>query len=184
MVDTGYITQDMVGMTDDQRFAEFALGQAAMTISGPWAVKLLKEKNPRLELGLFPFPGTTPDRTYTIGAINVGLAISAQAKNRAAAEAFINFVGSKEGLAIYQKITGNFLGAPNIAYTIDPEMEPIRPFAEQGRFGFPPIIWTYLSTLGPMLSKGTSEIVLGTKTPEQLVQELDAKQAELMASEK
>ena len=67
-------------------------------------------KIPDLDLGIFPFVGTTPESDYTVGAVNVGLAISAQAQNPAAAEAFINFVGSAEGLTIYQSITGNFLG--------------------------------------------------------------------------
>ena len=48
MVDTGYISQDMVALTDDQRMTEFATGEAAMTISGPWAVNGILEKNPDL----------------------------------------------------------------------------------------------------------------------------------------
>lgn len=183
MVDTGYISLDMVGLTDDQRFAEFASGEAAMTISGPWAVNGIREKNPDLDLGLFPFRGSTPERDNTVGAVNVGLSISSKAQNPAAAEAFVNFVGSPEGLAIYQGITGNFIGATDIDYEIDPVMKPIKPFAEQGRFGFPPIVWTYSPTLYPMMTKGIQEIVLGTKTPEQLVEELDAKQVELAGSE-
>ncbi len=179
MVDTGYISQDMVGLTDDQRFNEFATGEAAMTISGPWAVAGIKQKNPDLDLGLFPFVGTTADRAYTVGAVNVGFAVSSQAKNKAAAEAFISFVGSAEGLTIYQTITGNFIGAENISYKIDPVMEPIRPFATDGKFGFPPIVWTYSTTIAPMLGKGIQEIVLGTLTTADLVKQLDDKQTEL-----
>ncbi len=182
-MDTGYIAQDVVALTDDQRFNEFATGQAAMTISGPWAVNPIKEKNPELDLGIFPFRGTTEDRDYTIGAVNVGLAISSQAKNPEAAKAFIEFLGTPEGLGVYQKITGNFIGAEGIEFTIDPVMEPIRPYAEAGKFGFPPIVWTHGATLAPMLTKGMHEIILGSKTPEQLVEELDAKQAELSANE-
>ena len=181
LVDTGYISQDTVGLTDDQRFTEFATGEAAMTISGPWAVNGILEKNPDLELGLFPFVGSTPDRAYTVGAVNVGLAISATAQNPAAAEAFINFVGSPEGLAIYQQITGNFIGA-EIEYEINPVMEPIRPLAENGQFAFPPVFWTYSNTLAPSLIRGTQEIILGTVTPEELVQQLDEQQVELVAS--
>ncbi len=184
MVDTGYISQDMVGLTDDQRFNEFTTGQAAMTISGPWAVSSIKQKAPDMELGLFPFVGTTPDRNWTVGAVNVALATTPKAKNSAAALAFISYVGSPEGLAIYQKITGNFIASKDVKYTIDPVMEPIRANAESGKFAFPPIVWTYTNTLAPMLVKGVQEIVLGTTTPEQLVKDLDAKQAELASSEK
>jgi raffinose/stachyose/melibiose transport system substrate-binding protein len=182
MVDTGYISLDMVGLTDDQRMTEFATGEAAMTISGPWAVSGLMDKNPDLDLGIFPFVGTEPDNAYTVGAVNVGVAISAQAQNQAAAEAFINFLGSDDGLKIYQSITGNFLGTENVDYTINPVMEPMRTFAANGKFAFPPVFWTNTGTLADMLVKGTQEIVLGVTTPEELVAELDAKQAELSGS--
>lgn len=183
LVDTGYIGQDVVALTDDQRFNEFATGEAAMTISGPWAVNPIKEKNPDLDLGIFPFRGSTEDRTYTVGAVNVGLAVAAEAKNPEAARAFIDFLGTPEGLKIYQQITGNFLGVEGVDFEINPVMEPIRPYAESGKFGFPPIVWTNGSTLAPMLTKGMHEIILGSKTPEQLIEELDARQAELHASE-
>jgi raffinose/stachyose/melibiose transport system substrate-binding protein len=181
-VDTGYVTQDMVGLTDDQRMGDFATGKAAMTISGPWAVATFKQKNPNLNFGLFPFVGSTADKNYTVGAVNVGLSISSKTQNKPAAEAFVNFVGTPEGLSIYQKITGNFLGVPGIPYSIDPVMEPIRPYAENGKFAFAPIDWTYTATLAPMFNKGVEQIVLGTTTPDQLVKDLDAKQKELAGS--
>ena len=133
-------------------------------------------------MGIFPFVGTTPDRDYTVGAVNVGLAISAQAQNPAAAEAFINFLGSEEGLKIYQSMTGNFLGVKDVSYTLNPVMEPMRAFAESGKFAFPPVFWTNTGTLADMMVKGLQEVVLGTLTPEDLVQQLDETQAELSSS--
>jgi raffinose/stachyose/melibiose transport system substrate-binding protein len=179
MIDTGYISQDIVGLTDDQRMTEFATGEAAMTISGPWAVAGIMEKNPKIDLGIFPFVGTTADRAYTVGAVNVGLAVSSKAQNSAAAEAFINFLGSTDGLTLYQAITGNFIGVKDVTYKLNPVMEPMRAFAESGKFAFPPVFWTYTGTLSDMILKGTQEIVLGTLTPEDLVKQLDDKQAEL-----
>ena len=184
MIDTGYISQDMAGLSDDQRMSEFASGQAAMTISGPWAIATFKQKNPQINLGLFPFVGSTPDRDYTVGAVNVGLAINPKAQNKAAAEAFINFLGTPQGLTIYQKITGNFLGVPGVPYTIDPIMEAVRPFAVSGKFAYPPIQWSNTGTLADMMVKGVQQIVLGSTTPDQLVKDLDAKQAELSANQK
>lgn len=179
-VDTGYVSQDMAAITDPQRFDEFAVGEAAMTISGPWAIGGMLETNPELDLGIFSYVGTTADREYTIGAVNVGLAISSQAQNPAAAEAFLNFLGSEEGLGIYQSITGNFLGVEGIDYDVHPVMEPMRAVGASGNFAFPPVFWTNLGTLFPMFVKGAQEILLGVLTPEELVAELDAKQAELM----
>ena len=172
----------MAAIDDPQRWDEFAVGEAAMTISGPWAIGGMLETNPELDLGIFPYVGTTADREYTIGAVNVGLAISANAQNPAAAEAFLNFLGSEEGLSIYQSITGNFLGVEGIEYEVHPVMEVMTAIAASGSFAFPPVYWINFGTLNPMIVKGTQEILLGVLTPEELVAELDAKQAELMES--
>lgn len=179
MIDPGYVTQDMVGMSDDQRMTEFATGKAAMTISGPWAISTFKQKNPAINLGIFPFVGSTADKSVTVGAVNVGIAISGTTKNMAAAEAFINFLGQADSLKTYQSITGNFMASTTLDYTVDPVMEPMKAFAQSGKFAFPPIIWTYTATIAPMFEKGTQQIVMGSTTPAQLVASIDAQEADL-----
>ncbi|PXX52007.1 carbohydrate ABC transporter substrate-binding protein (CUT1 family) [Hungatella effluvii] len=179
LVEKGFITKDMVGLSDDQRMDEFSSGQAAMTITGPWAVEGIYSKNPEINMSVFPFV-SADGREISSGALNVGFAVSSGTKNKAAAEAFINYVGSDEGLKIYQGITGNFLGVEGIEYEISPVMEPLRRFAESGNFALPNVNWVYGSTLTPIVEKGLQEIVLGTKTQEELIQELDDKQTELM----
>ena len=179
MIAPGYITQDMVGMSDDQRMSEFATGKAAMTISGPWAISTFKKANPTINLGIFPFVGSTADKSVTVGAVNVGIAISATTKNMAAAEAFMNFLGQADSLKTYQSITGNFMASTTLDYTVDPVMEPMKAFAQSGKFAFPPIIWTYTATIAPLFEKGTQQIVLGTTTPADLVAAIDAQQADL-----
>jgi raffinose/stachyose/melibiose transport system substrate-binding protein len=183
MIDTGYVTKDMAGMSDDERMNEFATGKAAMTISGPWAISGIKKTNPNIDLGIFPFVGSTPDKVYNIGAVNVGIAMSTNPKNAAAAEAFLNFLGSEEGLKLYQAMTGNFMASSTLQYSVDPIMEVMKPIAASGKFAFAPVFWVNTGTLAPMMVKGTQEIVLGTTTPEQLVKDLDAKQAELAAGQ-
>lgn len=182
LYDRGFITQDMVGMSDDQRVSEFSSGDAAMTITGPWAVSTIREKNPDMDMGIFPFAGKNGEQ-ICVGALNVGLAINADSKHKDAAEAFINFLGSDEGLKLYQKFTGNFLVVKGIDYTIDPVLEPLKKFSESGQFAFPVVDWDYTTTLAPMIDKGMQEVVLGVKTPEELVKEVDQKQQELISNE-
>lgn len=178
LVDTGYIGQDAVGTTDDQRMTEFAMGDAAMTISGPWAVATFQEKNPDLDFSIFPYVGSEGE-VLTIGALNVAICMNSAPKNQAAAEAFLTYLGSDEGLLLYQEMTGNFLGVDSVEYEINPVMEPIVECAKTGAFAYPSVTWEYQATLGDMLIKGVQEIILETTTPEELVQALDAKQAEL-----
>lgn len=178
LVDTGYIGQDVVGTTDDQRMTEFAMGDAAMTISGPWAVSGFKEKNPDLDFSIFPYVGTE-GQVLTVGALNVAIAMNAQPQNQAAAEAFLNYLGSEEGMSAYQSMTGNFLGVDTVSYEIDPVLDPIRECAANGQFAYPDVTWEFQATLSDMIKKGVQEIILGTTTPQELVKALDEKETEL-----
>ncbi len=179
MVKTGIISKDMAGMSDDQRFDEFTTGKAAMTISGPWALSTFRQKNPELDFAIMPFPGTNGD-LWTLGCPNVGISISAMTSNMDAAKALLDFIGSDEGLAIYQKITNNFIGVSGIDYKLDPVLEPMRQYAESGKFAFPIANWNNASVIAQMVEKGMQGIVLGTTTPDKLVQDVDAKIADLI----
>lgn len=181
-VQTGIVSQDMIGITDDQRFEEFATGKAAATLSGAWAIDDMKKYNPDLNIGIVPFVGTEGNK-YAMGAVNVGIAINSKAKHSDNAELFLEFMGSEEGLEIYQQVTGNFLGVEGINYDIDPIMEPMKEYAENGNFQIGTSKWTYSDALDAMIQRGTQEIVMGTKTVDQVLKEFDEKMADLLANE-
>ncbi len=181
-VETGIVSQDMVSITDEQRLDEFATGKAAATLTGPWAIKGLMEKNPDLNIGVLPFVGTEGN-TYAMGATNIGIAINAKAKNPENAELFLEYMGTDETLQKYQGVTGNFLGVEGVEYEVDPAMEPMKEYAESGKFLIPTSKWTYTDTIDSMMQRGTQEIVMGTKTVEDVLKEVDDKMAELLASE-
>ena len=181
-VQTGIIQQDMIGITDDQRFEEFATGKAAATLSGAWAIDDMKKYNPDLNIGIVPFVGTKGN-TYAMGAVNVGIAINSKAKHSDNAELFLKFMGSEEGLKVYQQVTGNFLGVEGIEYDIDPIMEPMKEYAENGNFQIGTSKWTYSDALDAMIQRGTQEIVMGTKSVDEVLQTFDEKMEDLLANE-
>lgn len=181
-VKTGIVTQDMIGITDDQRIDEFAQGQAAATLTGAWAIDGIMEKNPDMNMGIIPYVGTEGN-AYTMGAVNIGIAISSKAKNDANAELFLEYMSSEEGLQAYQEIQDSFLGVSGVSYEVDPIMEPMKQYAESGQFYFPSYNWTYTDSMEPMLQKGTQEIVMGTKTVDELLSEMDEKLAVLIEND-
>lgn len=182
-VESGIITQDMIGITDEQRMDEFASGKAAATLTGAWAISGVLEKNPDMNMGIIPYVGTEGN-AYTMGAVNIGIAISAKAKHEENAELFLEFMASEEGLQEYQKIQDSFLGVENVDYEVNPIMEPMKQYAESGQFYFPSYNWTYTDSMEPMLQKGTQEIVMGTKTVEELLKDMDDKIAVLIENDK
>lgn len=180
-VATGIITQDMIGISDEQRMDEFATGKAAATLTGAWAISGVLEKNPEMNMGIIPYVGTQGN-AYTMGAVNIGIAISSKAKNEANAELFLQYMASEKGLQEYQKIQNSFFGVEGVAYEVDPIMDPMKQYAESGQFYFPSYNWTYTDSMEPMLQKGTQEIVMGTKTVDELLREMDEKLAVLIES--
>lgn len=182
-VQSGIVTQDMIGITDEQRRDEFATGKAAATLTGAWAISGILEKNPDMNMGIIPFVGTEGNE-YTMGNVNVGIAINSQAKDEANAELFLEFMGSKEALSAYQEMQDSFLGVEGIEYELNPIMEPMKQYAENGQFYFGSYNWTYTDSMEPMIQKGTQEIVMGTKTVDQLMDEMDEKLKALIENDK
>lgn len=182
-VESGIVSKDMVSISDEQRIDEFATGKAATTLTGAWAIKGMKEKNADLNIGIMPFVGSEGNK-YAMGATNVGIAINSKAKHESNAEKFLEYMGSEEGLKAYQGVTGNFLGVEGIEYEVDPIMEPMKEYAENGNFAIPTAKWTYTDTIDSIMQKGTQEIVLGSKSVDDLLKELDTKMKDLLETEK
>lgn len=81
IIDEGILTEEMLGLSYDQALDEFATGKAAMWESGPWAVETILEKNPEIDLGMFPIPGIEEGDGWLIGGPGSALAINAKSKH-------------------------------------------------------------------------------------------------------
>ena len=82
LVENGYLTQEMLGLSYDQALDEFAMEKAAMWQCGPWAVETIKQKNPNLDFGMFPFPGTDANKPgWLVGGPGSALGINAKSKH-------------------------------------------------------------------------------------------------------
>lgn len=96
MITEGALTKDMLGLSYDQALDEFATGKAAMWESGPWAVGTLKEKNPKLELGMFPIPGKKEGSGWLVGGPGSALAINAKTTHKAEALQVLELTATPE----------------------------------------------------------------------------------------
>lgn len=96
IITEGCLTTDMLGLSYDQALEEFATGKAAMWESGPWAVNTILEKNPDIELGMFPIPGVEEGEGWLIGGPGSALAINSNSKNIEAALKVLEFTATEE----------------------------------------------------------------------------------------
>lgn len=62
----GYMTDNALGIGDQQSVEIFAKGEAAMTATGTWATATIRDANPDIDLGLFPFPANTENEDNAI----------------------------------------------------------------------------------------------------------------------
>lgn len=94
MVDNGYITSDMVGISFDQAKDEFSNGKAAMFITGPWEYDTFKEAG--VNFGVMPFLGDGEETQYLIGGPAASWGINTNTKNEEGAEKVLEALASTE----------------------------------------------------------------------------------------
>ncbi|MEV4111776.1 extracellular solute-binding protein [Nonomuraea sp. NPDC049695] len=137
---TGVMTKDVVGLSGDQIVDEFANGRVAMMAAGPWNVPTLREKAPNLNMAFAAVP--TPDgKPFWSGAASPGFAINAKTEHEKEAEAFLTYLGSKDGVALFNKQTAAMTTTSDFTPTIDKVLEPNLKALKEGLFYLPQIAW-------------------------------------------
>lgn len=109
IIEAGCLTEDMLGLSYDQALDEFATGKAAMWQCGPWAVETILSKNPELNLGMFPIPGTNAEEPgWLVGGPGSAFAINANSEHVEQALQVLEATATKEAqLALIQDNAGS-----------------------------------------------------------------------------
>lgn len=94
MVDKGYITAEMVGISTEQAKESFTTGKAAMYFSGPWDYQIFKDAG--LTFGVMPFTGSSENDAYLIGGPAASWGINANTKNEEGAQKVMEALASVE----------------------------------------------------------------------------------------
>lgn len=99
LIESGYLTKNMAGVTSDQMLTEFATEKVAMIPSGPWNINTLQKLNPKLSYKCMGIPGTEKGNIWYDGAVDVGFSINAASpdQNKELAKIFLSFLTTPEG---------------------------------------------------------------------------------------
>jgi len=94
LLDKGYLSQECINWTQADAEKQFASGQAAMMINGPWQFSGIEEDAPDLEYGVAKVP-KADDGVYAsvLGGENVGICTGANAD---AAWKFLSWITGEE----------------------------------------------------------------------------------------
>lgn len=182
IVENGYLTQEMLGLSYDQALDEFAMGKAAMWQCGPWAVETIKQKNPNLDFGMFPFPGTDSTKAgWLVGGPGSALGINAKSKHIEEALKVLEITATEEAqLALVKDNAGSsFLEGVKVDLgSIYTECEEA---FKQGNVYAPwTAVWLNGNAVTEGFGKSLQEVLAGTKNVEEALKDADRINTDLL----
>jgi len=129
-----YMQEGYRGKTYDDGNAAFANGEVAMLLQGIWATNPIKQVNPDIEMGIFPYPATDdPDDRLLVSGVDVVFTMGKNNPNEEAAMRFIEYAFQKdviEDFAASQNMVPSVEGAE---LSDDPALQSVKPFFDDGR---------------------------------------------------
>ena len=163
-----YMQEGYRGKTYDDGNTAFANGEVAMLLQGIWATNPIKQVNPDIEMGIFPYPGTDdPDDRLLVSGVDVVFTMGKDNPKQEAAMRFIDYAFEKdviEGFAASQNMVPSVKGAE---ISDDPALQSVKPFFDNGQItGFidhqiPPAV-PLIPTDQEFLFNGDAEAALKT----------------------
>lgn len=133
LIKRGYLTNDMLGIDYDQALDEFATGKAAMWESGPWALEAIKQKNPNIQLDMFPFYGSAGGPGWLIGGPGVGFAANAHSKNADAVMQVLDLIATPEGQkAFWENNQGGSSYLKGVSFDMPAEFDGVKETFQAG----------------------------------------------------
>jgi len=131
---SNYMQEGYRGETYDEGNAAFANGDVAMLLQGIWATNPIKQVNPDIEMGIFPYPGTDdPDDRLLVSGVDVVFTMGKDNPKQEAAMRFIDYAFQKdviEEFAASQNMVPSVEGAE---ISDDPALQSVKPFFDDGK---------------------------------------------------
>lgn len=144
MNDAGCFTANPLGTTNDIAQGDVANGRALATVTLTTTISQIKaQASSSTTFGMFALPATdNPDDTWMPAAAFDGFGINANAKNPAAAAAFLKFIASPESMASYATVAGSLPSISTDAFTLSPTLAAFGTlWTEQRTYPFPDQLW-------------------------------------------
>jgi raffinose/stachyose/melibiose transport system substrate-binding protein len=144
---SSYMQDGYRGETYDEGNAAFGNGEVAMLLQGIWATNPIKQVNPDIEMGIFPYPGTDdPDDRLLVSGVDVVFTMGKNSPKQEAAMRFIEYAFQAdviEEFAASQNMVPSVEGAQ---ISDDPALQSVKPYFDEGKITgfidhqFPPAV--------------------------------------------
>lgn len=175
IIEEGCLTEDMLGLSYDQALDEFATGKAAMWQCGPWAVETIKEKNPDLEFGMFPIPGTNADEPgWLVGGPGSAFAINAKSEHVEEALKVLELTATEEAQQALVKDNAGSSFVEGVEIDLGEIYTDCDEAFKAGHVYAPwTAVWTNGNAVTEGYGKSLQEVLAGTKTVEDALKDAD-----------
>lgn len=178
----GYISEDLVSVSSQEFFSEFATGNAGLLAGHAGHLLEVRALEPEFEVGYFPMTGTAADTKVAYGAVDCAVAISSSTEHAEQAEIFLNFLAREDIVQLYQDMNGYVIGMNGVESDVDPILEDIakqyadgniRVYIPQGDWG------AYGTGLQQQLIASSQNLLLGDIDCAAFIEDMQNKLAEL-----
>ncbi len=121
------------GRTYDDGNAAFAAGESAMLLQGVWALAPVKENNPDIDAGVFPYPTTDPDERLLVSGVDVTVTIGRDTPHPEEARRFVEFLFSQPVIDRFAASQNMFAAVTHSSGTKDPTLLELQPWFDDAR---------------------------------------------------
>jgi raffinose/stachyose/melibiose transport system substrate-binding protein len=129
-----YMQDGYRGKTYDDGNAAFANGEVAMLLQGIWATNPIKQVDPDIRAGIFPYPATDdPEDRLLVSGVDVVVTMGKDTPHKEEALRFIDYMFEKgviEEFAASQNMVPSVEGAQ---LGDDPALQSVKPYFDEGK---------------------------------------------------
>lgn len=168
----GFLINDLVTMVNKTAEQLFATEKAVFSFNGSWCVNVYKGMNPNLEYAAMLLPKASDRYPISVrGGAGSSFMVNARSKNKEEAVKFLRWLSDRQQQAELSKATQNL---PANKECLGDMPEVLAQFARGMDFATHPNVWgvSEFPSVIEAWGKGLQSIIIGTKTPEQVTQEV------------
>lgn len=177
LIEKGYITPEMVGISNEQALSDFIAGKTAMFNAGPWYYANFKDAE--MNVGMMPHLGKTGDVQYLLGGPAASFGINVNTKKEDGAEAVMKALGSVDVQQAFADANeGSFSYKEGVEVSMPEEYDDVKPVLEAGNVACSWERWGVNMPAQTLVDETLAQLqglVTGDLTVDDFVKALDSK---------
>lgn len=128
-----YMQEGYRGKTYDDGNAAFANGESAMLLQGIWATNPIKQVNPDIRMGIFPYPTDTAGESLLVSGVDVVFTMGKNGAKEEAAQRFLDYVFQPEVIEAFAASQNMVPSVEGAELSDDPALQSVKPYFDEGR---------------------------------------------------